>query len=476
MPPSLVPVLEDSPVCAVAVRLVEVSAAVTRELVILDDSVGGVFDHRVEAEVDRTLAHVNVDPREGASRRRDTTLSEEVGGDLVADERRIIEAAREGHLLEAEEPLVAAAPSPDSLLRSAPISRAPCSRRPGPWLRQMCIESEERGARFTRDEKKLVPCTVPPRALSSLVVMRHTARASRETHHHSQVSLASVLILFVSLLTSCLDWDLPSVVSDGDADSDTDSDSDSDADSDTESEPDGDGDVTPCAHPVCGLSPQCGCPAGHGCYVQEGTLGCFPAGTQGHGEACSVDSDCAPGATCPSANPGAFPICLQYCVTNMDCYGLAFGSICDLNVPEGFTPFCTSGCDPFSATPVCDENMACDLAQLGPDGPTTTVCRGELGSGTFGASCSSVSPEPSQGCGPGLRCFNTTRGPMCGQFCRYDMNQTTCVQDNDCAAYGGRCVAGRCVADDCPGGTLCYPLAEPFTIEQIEVGVCQTPE
>lgn len=140
-----------------------------------------------------------------------------------------------------------------------------------------------------------------------------------------------------------------------------------DAEPQADGGPDGgmDGGGLPCGESPCKLtSPQCGCPAGEGCYLDgDLTRICSTAGTAEPGASCEDLSECQPGSLC-IGSPGAL-FCRTVCEDHPDCTG-GPGSRCVSEVRDGTgaappaAVVCTIHCDPVD-NDGCPSENACRL-------------------------------------------------------------------------------------------------------------------
>lgn len=204
----------------------------------------------------------------------------------------------------------------------------------------------------------------------------------------------------------------------------------------TTTEPDSGGGST-CGESPCRLvAPQCGCPAGQGCYVGAGgARTCGTSGPEREGQACSGATACEPGNLC--VNAGAGSLCARFCNSDADCTGGA-GSICLLTLDDGSggalpgVKLCTIHCSPTGASG-CPNGAACAIyEEEATPMRAFTSCR-SAGTGTAGATCTST-----EDCAQGYFCANTGGATdECVQFCTYPS--------------GLECTSGFCNAFEAPG-------------------------
>lgn len=204
-----------------------------------------------------------------------------------------------------------------------------------------------------------------------------------------------------------------------------------------------------CTESPCKLTlPQCGCPGGEQCSVDQsaGDRVCVTAGDKPEGAACGgTEGECAPGLICRSLSP-TVGMCATICTSDADCMppgGLCVDTLNDGggNPIEGAT-LCTQSCDPTS-------NDGCDgtpgaSCQVGEDSMNRahTYCAAS-GAGTQGALC--TVPED---CAPTYGCFSTGSMTLrCYKYC--NVNQSTCN-----------------------GGSACAPFSPAIVIGGIEYGAC----
>jgi hypothetical protein len=200
-----------------------------------------------------------------------------------------------------------------------------------------------------------------------------------------------------------------------------------------------------CTESPCGLYPNCGCPAGQKCSLDDtGSRACMPAGAGAMGSTCTSDADCAMGYICLGTSlDGSTGACYPFCDSDADCAG--DGSIC-FQLALGETPIdaytCSYPCDLTTASG-CPPGHGCDLYGIDENGDTITEqdftdCNGEVGSGTQGAYCTSEDQ-----CGTTHVCY---------------LDEYTCL---------GYCYVGATV---CPSPSTCVPLE--VYIGSREVGAC----
>ncbi len=210
---------------------------------------------------------------------------------------------------------------------------------------------------------------------------------------------------------------------------------------------------TGCVDPGCGespcalVSPQCGCPAGQGCYLTPmDERVCVPAGTADVGEACSGDEICSPGNICIDldGDAGSLTVCRAFCDADADCAGP--GSLCLATVTGTMQQICTVDCDPITHAG-CPAGTGCGIFTQEGTGRRLTDCD-PVGSGTQGSACTGGGD-----CAAGFDCIDVpTGGSQCLQLCRR-------------SPVGGECAPHA--------GTSCVRLgADGLVFNETEYGVC----
>jgi len=204
-----------------------------------------------------------------------------------------------------------------------------------------------------------------------------------------------------------------------------------------------------CSESPCRLAPpQCGCPAGQGCYLDSSSARiCGTPGPETEGRACSGTTACQPGLLCISLASTGF--CSRFCSTDADCTGGA-GSLCILTLDDGSggalpgVKLCTQQCDPTSLSPSgCPSGLGCALYEE-TEAPMRlfTGCRPAGTAGT-GASCTNTDD-----CATGHFCADPAGlGDECVRYCRYP---------------GGGCGSGQ----------VCNDFSEPIVVGGVEYGFC----
>ena len=206
--------------------------------------------------------------------------------------------------------------------------------------------------------------------------------------------------------------------------------------------------IGPCDESPCRLvAPQCGCPAGEGCYLEpDGARACSEAGSTAAGVLCASATACVPGHACVGA--GGVTWCQRLCEDDSDCTGGA-GSLCILTLGDGMggtipgVTMCTVHCDPVDGVE-CVAGTSCGVYREEMGGTRfLTHCRAN-GPGGEGAACTSDT-----GCMPRLACVGPSGGStVCRRWCR--------------VASG----------TGCTGGTTCQSLATPAIVGGVEYGIC----
>jgi hypothetical protein len=205
-------------------------------------------------------------------------------------------------------------------------------------------------------------------------------------------------------------------------------------------------DTGTCTESPCGLKPNCGCPAGQKCSLDDtGGRACMTAGTGTLRSTCVDDSGCAAGYICLlTSSTGTTGACYPYCDTDGDCTGT--GSIC-FQLYLGTTPIdafvCSYACDLLTSSG-CPAGHSCDFYMIDDDGDGVgdrglTDCNSEVGAGTQGSYCTSDAECAS------------------AYFCD--------------ASYSATCLAYCYYATgSCPSSTTCY--SSGFYLGSNEVGYC----
>jgi hypothetical protein len=201
---------------------------------------------------------------------------------------------------------------------------------------------------------------------------------------------------------------------------------------------------------VCGLAPQCGCPANQTCDVTNpanGAVSCVMAGTKALGRACMVTSECIQGYTCE------FGTCRPYCAKlNADCKvagtGVCIAATDDNSQPLPNMQVCTLQCDPVSPEALCGTGNTCLWfpSMYAPAKVTDCSFPGDV---VALAACTT-----DYDCGAGYACGkHPTKGMQCEKWCRIG------------AAYTA----------DCPGGFTCkdYYGADAPIVSGVKEGLCQ---
>lgn len=212
--------------------------------------------------------------------------------------------------------------------------------------------------------------------------------------------------------------------------------------------------TTGCAESPCRLlNPQCGCPAGSGCYLNGSMRTCASAGSAGEGTTCTSVNSCQPGLICLNVSRDMAVVtnmCMRFCATDANCVGA--GSNCIYTIDDG----------------------------MGGSVPGVTVCS------------RSCNPITSVGCVAGSSCqiFQETAAPMgfftdclapVGPGTQFDpcTDATDCARGFTCVGMPGRCLAycdepNTWPAAGCPFDQACYGFTTPLVIGSTEYGVCDT--
>jgi len=204
-------------------------------------------------------------------------------------------------------------------------------------------------------------------------------------------------------------------------------------------------DTGTCTESPCGLRPNCGCPAGQKCSLDDtGARACMTAGTGTLRSTCVDDAGCAAGYICLlTSSTGTTGACYPYCDTDADCTGA--GSAC-LQLYLDTTPIdafvCSYACEPPTSSG-CPAGTGCDFYAGDVDGDTLveefTDCNSYIGSGTQGSPCTSEAD-----CAASYYCETSTY-LSCMAYCYYP-------------------------SGSCPSGYACYSIG--YYLGSNEVGLC----
>jgi hypothetical protein len=178
---------------------------------------------------------------------------------------------------------------------------------------------------------------------------------------------------------------------------------------------------TSCSESPCKLTtPQCGCPSGEACTIDQSQVACLTSGTTGLTQACSATELCAPGLLCVQAGASA-SICDKFCDSDADC--TAPGGLCIVTLNDGHggaipdVTLCTDNCDPVTNAGCPASGTSCQVGQE-PTGQmrNLTFC---TGAGTLGQgeTCDPTNNE----CLPTYGCISN----VCLQYC--DAANPSCV-------------------------------------------------
>jgi hypothetical protein len=213
----------------------------------------------------------------------------------------------------------------------------------------------------------------------------------------------------------------------------------------------GSGGVPPvCEETPCKLvAPQCGCPDGNKCSVNnQGDLVCAAEGQAALGEECDGSDPCIAGLICVVTKSTAPTVstCMKFCEEDIQCK--MPGGLCVFNLNDGSgnpiegASLCTQNCDPVTNTGCPVAQTSCQAAQEAMGMMKFfTFCTG-AGLGGQGATCTTA-----QDCQAGFGCFNVGMESQCLKWCN--------VQ-----------------AATCPSGTACQIPDPAITIDTVAYGAC----
>jgi hypothetical protein len=208
-----------------------------------------------------------------------------------------------------------------------------------------------------------------------------------------------------------------------------------------------------CPTPCKLTAPQCGCPGGEQCGIDNATasVACVQGGTDGVGQQCGTSATdlCAPGGTCVTASVATgLAICDKFCDTDANC--TAPGGLCIIQLNDGTggsipnVTLCSANCDPSTNVGCSAPGSSCQLLQESSGlMRTLTDCRG-AGTKTYMAACDPTLDE----CAATYGCFNigTVAMPqdVCLKYCKYpngNCGAQTCL---DLMAFVGTTDYGVC--------------------------------
>jgi hypothetical protein len=211
--------------------------------------------------------------------------------------------------------------------------------------------------------------------------------------------------------------------------------------------------VSGCPESPCRLvSPQCGCPAGQGCYVDgTGSRLCATAGTAAENASCTTVLSCRAGNLCINVSAsGTANVCSRFCNTDADC---ASGALCLIGVSDGAggelpgVTLCTHVCDPARQTG-CPSGTACDLfGETAGLMRNFTDCAAPVGTGTQGSLCT----DPSD-CRAGYACIDPDGTGGVSSQCMHWCEVATGV--------------------GCGSAETCFGFTTPLRVGTREYGVC----
>lgn len=209
------------------------------------------------------------------------------------------------------------------------------------------------------------------------------------------------------------------------------------------------------APPVCEeapcklIAPQCGCPDGNKCSVDnQGALVCAAEGEALLGEECDASDPCIAGLICVVTKSTAPPVstCMKFCETDIQCKmpgGLCVFELNDANGdPIESATLCTQNCDPLTNTGCPVPETSCQAAkEEGSTMKSYTFCTG-AGLGGQGATCATA-----EDCQAGFGCFTVGMELQCLKWCSSQ-------------------------SATCPGGTTCQIPDPAITIDTVAYGAC----
>ncbi len=195
---------------------------------------------------------------------------------------------------------------------------------------------------------------------------------------------------------------------------------------------------------VCGVAPQCGCPADQTCDVPDatGTAVCTWAGEVAMGKPCGTTSDCTRGLTC------IFGSCHAFCDNpGSPCTSPGTGACEQIKTTEGTDvpnlAICRIACSPHDPLS-CGGSTPQGIGACYADGKGGSDC--QTGSAKVeGDDCSSKEP-----CGPGFVC-TSARGAAkstCKKWCR--VGQQDCGTGKTCNGFDPSVKIGDVVYGACP--------------------------
>ncbi|MEQ8456620.1 MAG: hypothetical protein RLO52_41875 [Sandaracinaceae bacterium] len=196
-----------------------------------------------------------------------------------------------------------------------------------------------------------------------------------------------------------------------------------------------------CSETPCRLlPPQCGCPAGQGCYLTGGTeRTCATQGPEREGQACSGVTACQAGLLCAGSAGAAF--CSRFCNSDADCTG-GPGSICIIELSDGMggsipgVRLCSAQCVPPTANG-CPTGMACSIFGESDGAMRTFTGCTPAGTAPTGASC-----VDSEDCSPGHFCGDPGTGNECIRLCTVSTGGPECGAFEACNSFSDPAIIG----------------------------------
>ncbi len=198
-----------------------------------------------------------------------------------------------------------------------------------------------------------------------------------------------------------------------------------------------------CAHRICDILPQCGCPEGYFCSSVEafGRL-CIPPGAGLEGSICSTSLDCSPGLVCQVS------LCRRVCSLNRDCID---SSACYFHRAEGEVTLCNIECDMMTSDG-CPSGFRCDYRTSDVLDGRFSDCVRQLGEGRLLDPC--ARENGSADCAAGYLCATDSVHEYCLPYCE---------------GVGA-------IDPECPTDLPCCSSAITFSVDGITFGSCTSLE